>query len=66
MAEHLMHPQLSCNSLLGGVAIALMIIGFIMSIVGNYNMWWGADPMIGLWGVIGILGTFMAIAGSIS
>jgi hypothetical protein len=42
-----------------------MIIGFIMAIVGNYNMWWGADSMIGVWGAIGILGIFMVIASSI-
>ena len=29
-----------------------------MAIVGNYNMWWGADSMIGVWGAVGILGLF--------
>jgi hypothetical protein len=48
-----------------GGAVALMIIGFIMAIVGNYNMWWGADSMIGVWGAIGILGLFIVIAASI-
>jgi hypothetical protein len=43
----------------------LLVIGFIMAIVGNYNMWWGADSMIGVWGAIGILGLFLAIAASI-
>jgi tetrahydromethanopterin S-methyltransferase subunit C len=47
------------------VAGILLVIGFIMAIVGNYNMWWGADSMIGVWGAIGILGIFMAIASSI-
>jgi hypothetical protein len=47
------------------VAGILLIIGFIMAIVGNYNMWWGADSMIGVWGAIGILGIFMVIASSI-
>ena len=45
--------------------MALMVIGFIMAIVGNYNMWWGADSMIGVWGAIGILGLFLVIAASI-
>jgi hypothetical protein len=56
---------LSCNKSLGVLPIALMIIGFIMAIVGNYNMWWGADSMIGVWGAIGILGLLMLIAASI-
>jgi hypothetical protein len=47
------------------VAGILLIMGFIMAIVGNYNMWWGADSMIGVWGAIGILGIFMVIASSI-
>jgi hypothetical protein len=47
------------------VSSVLLIIGFIMAIVGNYNMWWGADSMIGVWGAIGILGLFLAIAASI-
>jgi hypothetical protein len=47
------------------VSGVLLIIGFIMAIVGNYNMWWGADSMIGVWGAIGILGLFLVIAGSI-
>lgn len=42
-----------------------MIIGFIMAIVGNYNIWWGANSMIGVWGAIGILGLFMLITGSV-
>ncbi|HEX2231222.1 MAG TPA: hypothetical protein VHG34_03450 [Nitrososphaeraceae archaeon] len=56
---------LSCNKPLGVLPIALMIIGFIMAIVGNYNMWWGADSMIGVWGAIGILGLLILIAASI-
>jgi uncharacterized membrane protein len=48
----------------GGSAV-LMIIGFIMAIIGNYNMWWRADSMIGVWGAIGILGIFLVIAGSV-
>ena len=61
-----MHPQLfSSDSGMIGAAIALIIIGFIMAIVGNYNMWWGADSMIGVWGTVGILGLFMVIAGSV-
>lgn len=47
------------------VSGVLLIIGFVMAIVGNYNMWWGADSMIGVWGAIGILGLFLAIAASI-
>jgi tetrahydromethanopterin S-methyltransferase subunit C len=47
------------------VSGVLLIIGFIMAIVGNYNMWWGADSMIGIWGAIGILGLFLVIAGSL-
>ena len=53
------------SSRMRGGAVILMIIGFIMAIVGNYNMWWGADSMIGVWGAIGILGLFMLIAGSV-
>jgi hypothetical protein len=47
------------------VSGVLLIIGFIMAIVGNYNMWWGADSMIGVWGAVGILGLFLVIAASI-
>ena len=47
------------------VSGVLLVIGFIMAIVGNYNMWWGADSMIGVWAAIGILGLFIAIAASI-
>ena len=47
------------------VSSVLLIIGFIMAIVGNYNMWWGADSMIGVWGTVGILGLFLVIAASI-
>ena len=47
------------------VSSVLLVIGFIMAIVGNYNMWWGADSMIGVWGAIGILGLFIVIAASI-
>jgi tetrahydromethanopterin S-methyltransferase subunit C len=47
------------------VSGVLLIIGFIMAIVGNYNMWWGADSMIGIGGAIGILGLFLVIAGSL-
>lgn len=47
------------------VSGVLIIIGFIMAIVGNYNMWWGADSMIGVWGAIGILGLFLVIGASI-
>jgi hypothetical protein len=36
-----------------------------MAIVGNYNMWWRADSMIGVGGVIGILGILMVIAASL-
>ena len=50
---------------MGGGAVALMVIGFIMAIVGNYNMWWGADSMIRVGGAIGILGLFILIAASI-
>jgi hypothetical protein len=44
------------------VSSVLPIIGFIMAIVGNYNMWWGADSMIGVWGAVGTLGLFLVIA----
>ncbi len=47
------------------VSSVLLIIGFIMAIVGNYNMWWGADSMIGVRDAIGILGLFLVIATSI-
>lgn len=46
-------------------ASVLLIVGFIMALVGNYYMWWGADSMIGAWGAVGILGLLMAVAGSI-
>ena len=47
------------------VSGVLLVIGFIMAIVGNYNMWWGADSMIGIWGAIGMLGVVLAKAASI-
>ena len=47
------------------VSSVLLIIGFIMAIVGDYNMWWGADSMIGVGGAVGILGLFLVIAASI-
>jgi hypothetical protein len=56
---------MSMKTSLGGGAVALMVIGLIMAIVGNYNMWWGADSMIGVGGAIGILGLFLVIAASI-
>lgn len=48
-----------------GAAIFLIIVGSIVAIVGNYNMWWGADSMIGEWGSIGLIGLAVVIAGSI-
>lgn len=53
---------MTAATVLSGV---LTIIGFIKAIVGNYNLWWGADSMIGVWGTVGVLGLFRVIAGSI-
>lgn len=47
------------------VAGILLIVGFVMAIVGNYKMWWGADSMIAAWGAIGIIGLLMVVAGSV-
>ncbi len=47
------------------VAGILLIVGFVMAIVGNYKMWWGADSMIVACGAVGIIGLLMVVAGSV-
>jgi hypothetical protein len=48
------------------VAGILFIVGFVMAIVVNYMMWWGADSMIAASGGVGIIGLLMAaVAGSV-
>ena len=61
-STHFLFNVMTTATVVSGV---LLVIGFIMAIVGNYNMWWGADSMIGVWGAIGVLGLFLAIAASI-